>query len=109
MSNLVDMRTQRLYPTGSEGFRGQAAHTAMRWWVEEEHLTNHHLRQWSQGRQAKRLQLFRGRCAIGQEALKHCDDIRVTCNDPGMQVRIPVNRILASQPVIQRVRIGKDL
>jgi hypothetical protein len=41
--------------------------------------------------------------------MKYGDYIPIARYDPGMQKRIPVNRVFAAQAVKQRVRIGENL
>src|SRR5947209_15681276 len=41
--------------------------------------------------------------------MEYMDDVVVAGNYPGAQVRIPMHRILISQPVIERIRVGQDL
>ncbi len=61
---------------------------------------------WSQ---PERGQLLGRRGAGGDKALEHRRDVGVTGNDPGVQIRVPVDRIFLAQPPVERVRTGEHV
>ena len=75
--------------------------------IQEEHLAHHHLGQRRQLGEPHRFQFLGGVGAIGREVLENGHHIGVTGHHPGMQKGIPMHRILAAQPVIQRIRVGQ--
>jgi len=51
--------------------------------------------------------LWRG-SAIGLEIVEHPHHIGVTGYDPCVQERVPMYRVLVSQPMVKRIRIGQN-
>ena len=73
---------------------GQLAQPGVGRRVHEEHLLDHHLGDRADLRRAQRLEVLRRGRAVGREAVQDGDDVLVARDDPGVQVRVPVDRVL---------------
>ena len=58
---------------------------------------------------AQGLEIFGRWRALGGEAVQDGDDIFVARDDPGVEVRVPVDGIVRAQAVIERIGIGQHL
>ncbi len=57
---------------------------------------------------AQGLEIFGRRRALGGEAGEDGDDIVVACDDPGVEVWVPMNRIVGTETMVERIGIGED-
>jgi hypothetical protein len=76
--------------------------------VHEQMLEHHDVSNAIQTREPHRLQSLRRRGALGRKRLQNHHNVRVAGNNPGMEKRIPVHRILTPKKSIERIGISQD-
>jgi len=76
--------------------------------IEEEHLLDHDAGEGSQLGKTDGAELFGSGSARGQKIVQDSDDISITRDDPGVQIRIPMNGIFATQALVERIRVGEQ-
>ena len=100
VGDLLNVRADGRDTRRRERRRCQRPHARMRGRVEEQHLPHQHLRDRVQFGQPEGCELFGAGLALGGEPLQHDHHVCVTTDHPGMQVGIPVHRILRLQPAV---------
>ena len=102
-----DLSPQIFHARGRECIRRQATQSRVVRGIHEQHLLHHHLRYRSQLRQTKRGKLFGCRGAVSGKVMQDRDYVCVTSYNPGMKIRVPVNRRFCPQPLIKRIWISE--
>jgi hypothetical protein len=77
--------------------------------IEKEHLPDHHGSDRRQLAHPEVGQPVRRRSAGGPKAVKDVHHVGVAGHHPGVQIGIPVHRVLVAQASVQRVGIGQDV
>ncbi len=90
----LDMATKALHAMRRECYRTDSTQAGMNGRIHEEHLPNHGAADLAHGGQSDLFQMFWLGSALCRKAAQDGGHVFVARNHPGMQKRIPVDRIL---------------
>src|SRR5258708_3965999 len=103
------MPAQHLYPLRAECVRRETAQSRMRWSVHEKHLLDHELSDGVERRKPHLTKLLRRWRALRRITMKHRHYVLIAGDNPCVQKRIPMHRVLGPESMEMRIRIRPNL